>query len=397
MKTLKTLPLLLGILVLSCKNTNGDFVMSNPDSGFTSILDSKATIYEFKDAKTGLTVSSIEYPDDWKVIAKPRYDVDPSIPFFLYQIQGPSNIKVFNSPLKMFYASPNPQMEQNLRNSGLQNVRSLLSIEALMEKDIKPMMTAQGFSFERTRPLTALERYFTQKVHESAATAETSLLAVQWKGASGQKALTIISYLTISQALFTGDTANIWMYNVDYLLAEDAQFEDVVETFINANTQIKENPEWKNHVAAISAQRREETRRQSQRQIESLNRATNDMIVNHQNTMVQRQASFDAHQQRMADRSAAGDASHAAFMNNNFGSGATSSTGNLNGQQSFLNMINEEETVANPNGYNYQVESGAKEYWMDSDGNYIKSNDLFFDPNANLNNTVEWFKVKDDH
>ncbi len=50
-----------------------------------------------------------------------------------------------------------------------------------------------------------------------------------------------------------------------------------------------------------------------------------------------------------------------------------------------------------PNGNTYQVEAGAKEYWMDDSGNYIKSNDLFYDPNAGLDNNTEWTKVMDDY
>ncbi len=79
-------------------------------------------------------------------------------------------------------------------------------------------------------------------------------------------------------------------------------------------------------------------------------------------------------------------------MNNTFGSASS------NSQRNFLNAINGEETVSHPNGNTYQIDSGAKETWMDNDGNYINSNDLFFDPNADnsLNNT-QWSKVWEDY
>jgi flagellar biosynthesis GTPase FlhF len=256
-------------------------------------------------------------------------------------------------------------------------------------------MATQGFSFETIRPLTQLEQFFTLKVHESAPQAATNVLAAQWNGPEGQKALVIISYIKIQQPMFTGDIAHVWLYNTDFLMADKDSFDGAVQSFVEANLSIKDYPEWKNHVAAINSQRREETRRQTQQQIESNNRATRELLSNHQRTMAERQASFDAHQRNMADRSAASDASHAAFMNNSARSGTNSSATSSGGQQGFLNMINEEETVTHPNGNRYQVEAGAREYWMDSNGNYIKSNDLFYNPNAYLNNTMEWAKVKD--
>jgi hypothetical protein len=380
-------------------NSDSDFSSaSDSETGMTSFLENDSKLYKFKDPKSGLVVSKIDYPSNWEVISTPQYEVDPLIPFFLYQIQGPSHLKVFNTPLKMFYASPNPQMEQSMRNSGMLNVRSLATVEEIFEKEIKPMLLSKGFSFETQRPITKLAQFFDQKVHESAPQAATKIFTTQWNGTKGQKALVIISYVQLQQQLFSGDVANIWMYTTDFLIADTDRFEDVVETFVNANIQVKENPQWKNHVAGINNKRQEENRRQRQLQIESMDRATREMTINHQNNMAERQASFDAHQKRMSDMSAVRDANHASFMNNNFGSNSGSSSAySSGGQQSFLNMIKEEETVANPNGYNYQVESGAKEYWMDNSGNYKKSDDLFYDPNASLDNNTEWTKVKEDY
>ncbi|RAJ15854.1 hypothetical protein [Arenibacter echinorum] len=379
-------------------STDSDFSSgSDSGTGIASFFGNDSKSYEYKDPKSGFVVSKIDYPSDWKVVYKPEYDVDPLIPFFLYQIQGPSNTEIFNTPLKMFYASPNPQIEQNMRNSGMQNVRSLVSLEEILDKEIRPMMTTKGFSFERQKPLPELDRFFAQKVHESAPQAATKVLTTEWKGANNQKGLVIISYVQMQQPLFTGDVANIWLYTTDFLIADNERFGEVIETFVNANIQAKENSEWKNHVASINNKRQMENRRQRQLQIENMDNATRAMAQTHQYKMRDRQASFDAHQKRMADMSAARDASHANFMNNNFGSNSSSSSYSGGGQQSFLNMISEEETVAHPNGNTYQVEAGAKEYWMDDSGNYIKSNDLFYDPNAGLDNNTEWTKVMDDY
>ncbi len=66
------------------------------------------------------------------------------------------------------------------------------------------------------------------------------------------------------------------------------------------------------------------------------------------------------------------------------------------GQQQFNNYLRDEETVTNPyDGQQYQVESGADQYWMNRDGQSIQSNDAFYNPNAdNEFNYQEWMEVQ---
>jgi len=64
-------------------------------------------------------------------------------------------------------------------------------------------------------------------------------------------------------------------------------------------------------------------------------------------------------------------------------------------QQQFTNYIKDEYTVANPNGQQYQVESGSNQYWMNNNGEYIPSNDVMYDPNAdNAVNNQTWQEVE---
>ncbi len=59
----------------------------------------------------------------------------------------------------------------------------------------------------------------------------------------------------------------------------------------------------------------------------------------------------------------------------------------------YINTLNEEETVTNPyNGKQYQIDSGANQTWMNADGEYIQSNDAFYNPNAN--SYQEWQEVQ---
>jgi hypothetical protein len=65
------------------------------------------------------------------------------------------------------------------------------------------------------------------------------------------------------------------------------------------------------------------------------------------------------------------------------------------GQDATINAIHEENTVQNPfDGTSYQVESGAEQYWMNANGEYIPSNDVLYDPNTDPDiNQSEWQRV----
>lgn len=61
-------------------------------------------------------------------------------------------------------------------------------------------------------------------------------------------------------------------------------------------------------------------------------------------------------------------------------------------QHSFNNYMMDEKTVRDNNtGERYQVETGANQYWMNNNNEYIKSNDAFYDPNLDQNvNNQQW-------
>lgn len=355
---------------------------SGSESGITSFFGDKSKTHAFKDAKTGMAVFSIDYPSSWEVISKPTYTSDNDFPYFQYRIQGPNGLKAFNGPSNNYVSYSNPQMEQLSRMNGTQNMRPLIPMQQLIQQDIEPRMRDQGFAYIESRQLPALERFFKQKVAENAlAPAQSEFNATVWGNAQGQKSLVLVSRINYRQQMPQYGTYDVWLYTVDQVISDDQVFEDIVDETVKAQLNIRENPQWKNYSNQIIARRTQVAQQQS--------------AIAHQNRMAQQQASSNAHQERMRALNAAQDANHTSFMNRTFGSGSTTSSYSGGGQQDFLNMINEEETVNNPgDGQNFQIESGAKETWMNSDGNYIKSDDLFYDPNADRNlNQGEWSKV----
>ena len=347
------------------------------DEGFFGRLTKKTIkTHEFRDARTGMVVSSIAFPGEWTVISKPTYTMDQKIPLFLMQIDGPHNLKSFNTPIKFYLHYQNPQMNHFVRQSPMASMlRAETSSQQLMNEEVNARMQNSGFTCIGEKSMPRAERYIRNEMAKNGVqNATMDYLATEWKNNKGQRALATVVKIAMKQPLFN-DVMTGWFYSVDYVFVDAPQFETVLDQMMTATENMKHNPQWKQYVAQLNHQRNQERMRQSQ--------------INHQNNMAARQASFNAHQKKMQGIWAALDANHASFMNRNFGAGSSAS------QQNFVNMINEEETVYNPlNGKSYQVNAFPSQTWMDSDGNTIQNNDLFYTPNGDINlNNREWTKV----
>ena len=66
------------------------------------------------------------------------------------------------------------------------------------------------------------------------------------------------------------------------------------------------------------------------------------------------------------------------------------------GHSSSINSINEEETIYNSaSGQSMNVEAGSNRYFTNGNNEYIRTDDYFYDPNADNNvNNYEWKEWK---
>ena len=338
-------------------------------------------IHSLRDARTGLIVNSAPYPSSWKVISKPYYTMDQKIPSFLIEIQGPNHLMTFNTPTKFFASYQNPQMAQIMNQYGYGNMtRNIVSNEQLFKEEVDERMKNSGFSFVKQRNMPKEESFLRQRMQAKGfGQADLEYTASEWKNDKGQKALARIIKIAMHQTLAGSENMMIWFYNTDYIFVDEDHFEDTLNELLTSSMKIEDNPQWEQYMQQLKQQRAYEN--QQRMQIAG---------QQHQQRMNAQTAAFNAHQEKMKGIWAAQDANHAAFMNRNFGVGSDTS------QKQFINMINEQETVYNPlTGNNYQVDAGSTEYWMDSEGNYIKNEDLFYTPNGDINlNDREWVKVK---
>src|SRR5690606_32986316 len=113
------------------------------------------------------------------------------------------------------------------------------------------------------------------------------------------------------------------------------------------------------------------------------------------------QQSWDAHNARMRSNQAAFDARQAAHrdmvngVNNSIMGTWNSNNASMDRQQNAtINGIRGEQDAANPyTGEAYKIESGYDQYWMNRDGQYIGTNDVMYDPNANDQWVDQWRQV----
>ncbi|WOD44653.1 hypothetical protein [Hwangdonia lutea] len=356
-------------------NVNGHQKPTQKKGLLKSIFGGGKKSHDFVDARTGLVVNSAKYPANWQIISKPIYTLDQKIPMHLVQIQGPGNLKTFNTPIYFYIHYPNPQISQWMKqySSTSSMMRPVKSNQQIMQDEVNQRMANSGFKLIRQRKIPRAQNYIRNILNKTGGQqAQLDHFVTEWTNGKGQKALVTLAKITMGQPILNGNTMLMWFYSLDYVFVDEDKFEDTINDLLNAMESTKENTEWTQYMAQLNQVRAQKAAQQ------------------HRINMRNRQAAFNAHQQKMKGIWAAQDANHASFMNRTFGSGSNVA------QNQFVNMINEEETVYNPSsGKNYQVSAGSTEYWMDSDGNYIKNDNLFYNPNGDINlNNREWTKVK---
>jgi len=347
------------------------------EGGFLTSQFAKGTKpHEFRDARTGLVVMRSEYPTDWKVISKPVYTADQKLPLFLMQIQGPNNLQAFNTPIYFNIDYPDPQIRQWMTyNSSLGSmIKPMMSREQILQQEVYGKMANQGYTLLGPKKLPRTERYLQKMLKQQGASqAALEHYATEWTDDKGKKALVSLVTVSMQQPVpALGGNMVLWFYSLDYMFVDEHKFEATIEQMQASTEASEETEQWKQYKNQLFQLRQQQA------------------LQAHRDHMVNRQAAFNAHQRKMKGIAAAQDLNHASFMNRNFGSNSD------RGQRQFVNMINEEETVYNPNtGRNYQVNAGSTEYWMDSDRNYIANDNLFYNPNGDFNlNHKEWTKVK---
>ena len=399
MKT-KNLFVAISFTLLSCMNAPAE---KNPVTTESTIVENLSDEnqanpikkHAFIDAKTGLIVYEKNFPSHWNVISKPSYKLDNYLPTFLYKIQNENGLKGFNIDLQQFISYDDYNYSQMMKNYGANNIKPVKSANNIMEQDIIPAMQKIGFTKVKTYIDQNLLNYMNKKMKEKGLDSNTNceILVTDWSNNSGKKAMTILIKFALRSDGPNNSGFTIWNYGADFIFTPEKIYDQEKAAFLATATNLKENSKWEEYRQFTFRERKLEGERKLRNQ-QDMYDAQN---AAHRQRMADQKSQFDAHQNMMKERYAANDANHASYMNTLRKTNTSYSENNSadDNQRSFINMIREEQLVTNGAGEKYLVESHSEQYWMNSNHEYIKSDDSFFNPNGDLNlNNQSWELVK---
>ena len=342
------------LVFLSCLDTptnNGDNIAGANDSRESAFFTEKTKNHYFVDGKTGLVVCQKEYPSDWDIVTKPIYNLDKDFPTFLYLMQNNKGMKAFNTPIQQFVSFQNPQYAQMMQNYGVDNVRLLMSPEAFVAYEIKPMMEQNGFKFLSQRQFPKILALLDEQKRKYGMTnIDFNLYCTEWINKDNVKALVSFNQMVLNydSSVTMNESMKIWNYQMGYFFAPTDIYETDLKITIQADLDRIEGQNWQKYQIQVN------NFRQQQKNIE--------------------------HQRTMRDGALASDESHRRFIDNIRGTSTSTSYASNSSHSNFIDMIREEQNVS-LEGKTFKVEAGAENYWMNSDGKYIKSNNQFYDPN----------------
>lgn len=309
------------------------------------------TMHPVKDQTTGRPFMYIPYPSNWKINDNP--------PAGQYPITGPNGLTIGEFTKQVFMYTTDPNTNQIYQSAG-QNVMMPAGVENVMTQKVIPWAKQEGMTLINQYLLTAVannELSYKNKLDVGATQNIVKVVGSDWTDREGKKVFLVLHY---TESLAPGIV--FWDYYIGRLQVNSSGFEKAKSQYIYALANTKFN---QNEINTLNAQMRgqrnadnshfqamENIRRKGQNDRATINAETNAYISNSQRETYE----FNAH-------------------NNDV----------LQEQES--NYLNNTNVVVNPyNGQETQVESGAQTYWIDNQGNYIKSDN----PNYNPNNDAEY-------
>ena len=350
--------------------------------------------HAFIDVKTGLTVVEKKFPSEWNVISKPNYDLDTYLPTFQYKIQSDNGLIGFNTNLRQFTSYDDANYAQMMKSYGLKNIKPFVDATTIINQELVPVMQKIGFTKQKTYSEEKIRDFFFKKLSERGFENNSTIavLVSEWTNNTGKKAMTILVQFVLNSTDTNNPSYVVWNYGTDFLFAPEKVFEQEKTAFIATAINYKENPKWEEYRTFTMRERQIE----ADRQLKMQNDRANQQYAYFQQRMQDQKAQFESHQNMMKERYAANDANHERFINNiRGGSSYVESNSADDNQRQFINMIREEQVVLNNEGKKYLVEAHSDRYWMNSNGEYIKTDDSFFNPNGDLNlNNQTWELVK---
>lgn len=269
------------------------------------------------------------------------------------------------------------QLAQFYQQSG-SPMRTPVPPEQVVQLDLVPRMRQEGLALTGQQELPALGRLGQQlldniNVSNGQVRNSSRTNLSEWSNGDARVAL------LMTWMCFQGATTN-WSYTITRLETTADRYEREKNAWLQGAANVQYNP------AFFAAFRQREQQKQAQWQ---------------QNENQRTQQSWAAHNQRIQANQAAFNAQQAAHndmvnsVNNSIMGGYNSTMNSMdNMQNSTINGIRGEQDATNPyTGEAGKIQSGYNNYWMNSDGQYIGTDNGTYDPNVDGQWTDQWREV----
>lgn len=329
-------------------------------SNKSMLEDETIVLQQVFDTKTNKLMASMPLPANWNISkgGKTMYD-------------GPKGIGVYFLPMKSYVYDSDRGMQQLYQQSG-QKMRAFIGIEDLIKQDILPIAQKEDSKLLKiylVPEVAAADKEMDAMMYKAMPSQQIFRAAVsEWIDAKGKKyALITHQNCSITEFMTT------WSYFSHALDAPSGEYEKAKSTLIYALANTKYNPRYFDEY------------NQKEAQLSSSSWAA------HNAKMQQNQRNFDSWQKSHAQKTEAiNEASMSAYRSRDEASDRN--------QNRFLNYIKDENTVTqSTTEKKYQVETGGTQYWINSNGEYVKSNDPNYNPNRDPNNNGQTWEETQIH
>lgn len=311
---------------------------------------------EIIDSESGLVASTAPFPSTWQRIENPNSDVS---------FTGPNGVKAYRPTTHKYYFSPNLGIGgQNLEDM---QAAAPISIEQYFHELIKPNMEAQGLRLIATYDLPEyvdLAKRSASRFISAQAQSSNYVIGSDWVRQDGTKTMLVSrgSYIENGKS-----NVVFWSITMSHIDAPPAEFEQAkkVIRYAIANTKF------------------------SQENTDYYERKNRDFQVRNDAYWEQRTRNLlIQHQGRMRDLAAIGEQSRQIGRDNlqrledNHRDWQNKEAGRWDNHADAVRAIHGRTVIGNPNSSGgYEVEGGYDNYWVNENGDYIPSNDGFYDPN----------------
>ncbi|CAN5585387.1 hypothetical protein BH11BAC1_BH11BAC1_12630 [soil metagenome] len=321
----------------------------------------RLVMHQFRNA-SGEVTSEMPFPADWKM----NTGNSKGEPTFI----GPHDLKITDYPLQNFMYTNDPHMQQMYYRGG-QQLRAMPGIEQMIQQDFIPQCSAQGLQFVRyyeIEEVTKIDKWYNDQLYKAVPSQmEFAAIGTDWKNADGDPYFLIIHF-----SMSTTAELQMWGYWSTGLEAEKSYFSMAQKQLLFglANAHYLLEP--------IMVYNRREAEKAGQSWAAFNQR------------MAQNQAAFESNQRAHVNRTnAINDAIMSGWNERNAASDKQ--------QERTIDGIYERTNAVDAStGQRYKVSAGSNQYWMNSNGEYIGSNQADYNPNLDDNmNNVKWQELNE--